>query len=79
MQFLARSVRKGKLYNGVMHNICYPNLRSLWIHEDVFVENEFFFQISELNHVGLKIVRTEPFYLSESDCLFLLHNLQSLL
>lgn len=38
-----------------------------------------FFQISELNHVGLKIVRTEPFYLSESDCLFLLHNLQSLL
>lgn len=43
MQFLARSVRKGKLYNGAMHNICYPNLRSLWIHEDVFVENESFF------------------------------------
>ena len=61
MQFLARSVRKGKLYNGAMHNICYPNLRSLWIHEDVFVENESFFSNiriepcriknqSELNH-----------------------------
>lgn len=54
MQFLARSVRKGKLYNGAMHNICYPNLRSLWIHEDVFVENESFFSNIRMNPCRIK-------------------------